>query len=225
MADIIEIGGLERARRLKGGRFSVTAKSLVAAQKSQADATFGSFRPPELVVKKTAPQKLDKNGRPPEAVWSAGVLVDGPAGDKFRLAHDGTYLYYAYTCKRNGPPMKNGGKDPTTYFETGGAFDLMLQTSSNAKPDRREGAKGDIRLLFAQVGGKVVCVKYDYVGAKSAKNARISKKNNSKGGTAPCNSSAIPNARPARRRRSGWTQTASPTTSATSRTTSPRLTS
>jgi hypothetical protein len=67
--------------------------------------------------------------------------------------------------------MKNGGKDSTTYFETGGAFDFMLQTSSKAKPDRREGAKGDIRLLFAQVGGKVVCVKYDYVGAKSAKNA------------------------------------------------------
>ncbi|MBQ3748292.1 MAG: hypothetical protein II863_12885, partial [Kiritimatiellae bacterium] len=156
---------------LKGGKFTVSAKSLVAAQKSQADATFGSFKPPELVVKKTAPQKLDKNGRPPEAVWSAGILVDGPAGDKFRLAHDGTYLYYAYTCKRNGQPMKNGGKDPTTYLETGGAFDLMLQTSSKAKPDRREGAKGDIRLLFAQVGGKVVCVKYDYVGAKSAKNA------------------------------------------------------
>ena len=170
-ASIIEVGGLEGARRLKGGKFSITAKSLVQSQRAQSDAAFGKFTPPSLVVKKAAEQKLDKNGRPPEAVWNVGTLVDGPAGDKFRLAHDGKYLYYAYTCKRNGQPMKNAGTDPTTYFETGGAFDFMLQTSSKADPARKEGAKGDIRLLFAQVGGKVVCVKYDYVGAKGSKDA------------------------------------------------------
>ena len=117
-------------------------------------------------------QTLDANGRPPKAVWDVGVLEKGPNGDLFRLQHDGANLYFAYTCRPNGASMANKGTDPATLFETGGAWDLMLQTAPRADPARKSPARGDVRLLFAEMGGKAVCVKYDYDNPAAPPSAR-----------------------------------------------------
>ena len=198
-ASIIEVGGLEGARRLKGGSFEVTKKGLLESAQRKADNLAKNYAPPVYTVKQIDPPSgfgggdevsdalddfvgdLDEDapapqvslGRPPASVWNSGDLAKGAGGDLFRIFHDGRYLYFAYTCREDGSSMKNSGKDLTTLFETGGAIDLMLQTDAKADPSRRSAARGDIRLLFAERGGKVVCVKYDYVNPKAPKSARV----------------------------------------------------
>ena len=165
----------------------------------KADSLAKNHVPPTYTVKRIAPPKgfgggddisdalddlgggLDDDvpapqatlGRPPANVWNRGELVKGAGGDFFRVFHDGRYLYFAYTCRENGSSMKNSGKDITTLFETGGAIDLMIQTDEKADPSRKSAANGDIRLLFADLGGKVVCVKYNYDNPKAPKSARV----------------------------------------------------
>lgn len=198
-ASIIEVGGLEGARRLKEGSFEVTKKGLLESAQRKADSLAKNYAPPVYTVKQINPPRgfgggdevsdalddfvddLDEDaptpqvslGRPPARVWNSGDLAKGAGGDFFRIFHDGRYLYFAYTCRENGSSMKNSGKDLTTLFETGGAIDLMLQTDAKAVPSRKSAARGDIRLLFAECGGKVVCVKYDYVNSKAPKSARV----------------------------------------------------
>ena len=194
-ASVIEIGGLERARRLPSGSFEVTKKGLAESAMRKADSLAKSHVPPTYSVKRIASPNgfgggddisdlLDDLGgeasepkvalgRPPANVWNNGDLAKGAGGDFFRIFHDGRYLYFAYTCRENGSSMKNSGKDITTLFETGGAIDLMIQTDAKADPSRKSAARGDIRLLFADLGGKVVCVKYNYDNPKAPKSARV----------------------------------------------------
>ena len=171
-ASIIEIGGLEKARRLRPGRFRVTARTLAEDARRKADREASTGTRPTLQIRSMPRQTLDANGRPPKAVWDVGVLEKGPNGDLFRLQHDGANLYFAYTCRPNGSSMANKGTDPATLFETGGAWDLMLQTAPRADPARKGPARGDVRLLFAEMGGKAVCVKYDYDNPAAPPSAR-----------------------------------------------------
>lgn len=198
-ASVIEIGGLEKARRLPCGTFTVTKKDLAKVAQGKADDLAKSHVPPTYTVKRILPPKgfaQDDNicdiaddlagdleedipapqvtlGRPPDNVWQSGNLARGPGGDFFRAFHDGRYLYFSYTCRENGSSMKNSGKDISTLFSTGGAIDFMIQTNAGADRFRKSAARGDIRLLFAELNGKIVCVKYDYVNPKSPRSERV----------------------------------------------------
>ena len=141
-ASIIEVGGLEGARRLKGGSFKVTKKGLLESAQRKADNLAKNYAPPVYTVKQIDPPSgfgggdevsdalddfvddLDEDapapqvslGRPPASVWNSGDLAKGAGGDLFRIFHDGRYLYFAYTCREDGSSMKNSGKDLTTLF-------------------------------------------------------------------------------------------------------------
>ena len=167
-ASVIEIGGLEGARRLADGRFAVTAADFAAMDREAAERQRNSEALWKADIAHVPPQNLS-GGRPPETLWNMGTPVKCPNGDTFRLMTDDRNLYYTYTAILNSGSMKNSGKDFATLFETGGAFDLMLQTDPKADPMRRTAAKGDIRLIFAEMEGKVVCVKYDYCGVGDGK--------------------------------------------------------
>lgn len=71
------------------------------------------------------------------------------------LRISGEMLYVAYRTPERRL-MSNRASTLAELFKSGGALDLMLGTNAAADPERKQAAVGDLRLLVAEVEGKVM---------------------------------------------------------------------
>lgn len=151
---VIELSGLERVRRLRGGTVRVSPEALLAAQ----------ARRQEEVRRKTAPLELTVR-----RVRNGSIAIDGHAREwpkertfGFALAYDETNLYVLCQTRDPRATFRNKGENPAELFKSGDVVDVMLQTDPGARKGRRAAGQGDIRLSFSEFQGKPVCVLYDF---------------------------------------------------------------
>ena len=104
-------------------------------------------------------------------VKSAKIDAGGGREARAFLAYDNERLIVSFDV-RDDSPMKNAGKDFAMLFKGGDACDVMLGTDPKADPKRTRPAAGDVRLLFAVMDDKPVCVLYAPVAGKAEKKPR-----------------------------------------------------
>lgn len=168
---IWEVTGMEHLRTAEAA-FEITPadreKAVAASLRRQGVA---AGRPP-LRVRRAAAVAVD--GRLDE--WAAGdaAAIDAGGGRSAKawLAYDEAHLYAAFEVADDSP-MRNGGADPALLFKTGDACDVMLGADPGAPPDRRQPAKGDLRLLFSVMDGKPLAVLHEPVARGGEKAPRV----------------------------------------------------
>ncbi|MGN0833929.1 MAG: hypothetical protein ACI4RD_09830 [Kiritimatiellia bacterium] len=150
---VVELTGLDQAKRLSGGVFTVTAEAIEQAHRRVAELAAARLEPKLLTVAK---------GRPDDAA---------PAAEQIRLGYDAENLYVSSRWRDDRAPFANAGANPFELFTSGDTLEVLLRTGKDA--DARGIQPGDIRLVFAPFGGKTVCVLYDYRVPGTAKAARV----------------------------------------------------
>lgn len=150
---VVELTGLDQAKRLSGGTFEVTQEMIDEARRRVAEQAAARLEPKLLTVAK---------GRPAD---------DAPAAEQIRLGYDDTNLYVSSRWRDDRAPFANAGENPFELFKTGDTLEVMLRTG--AATGARGIQPGDIRLVFAPFNGKPVCVLYDYRVPGTAKEARV----------------------------------------------------
>ncbi|MCS6852841.1 MAG: hypothetical protein NZ700_16910 [Gemmataceae bacterium] len=159
-----EITGLETLRRGEG---TVTLSPAEVAQATSALAARGgsaATRPPLVVHRADKPWSID--GQADEVRWADAARLDAGAGRAIAaaLAYDEQFLYAAFRV-RDDSPFRNAGSDAALLFKTGDACELFLGADPKAPSKRSRPDKGDVRLLFAMLGDKPVCVLYEPLSA------------------------------------------------------------
>ena len=149
-SSIVRLDGLEAVRRLDLGGLAVDEGSLGGLPERLVERARGQGRDTLAVAIRERAPVVD--GRLDD--WPAGTAWADIAGQaKAAVAVAGGRLHVAF---RTGDPelLANGGTDPRYQFKTGGALDLMLGADHAADRNRREPARGDVRLLVTKVGGR-----------------------------------------------------------------------
>lgn len=160
-AMILEMNGFDRIKRFTGPTFEVTAKQLAAAVEAndaRATAAKQSAERRYTIVKVAQPLPIDGQG----ADWKSipALTIQSPASGfkgKAQIAYDAETLYLAVNVE-DPSPWKNEGVDFTRLFKTGDAVDIQLAVASAAKPDREQPAKGDLRVVLANLNKKPAAV-------------------------------------------------------------------
>ncbi len=168
-SSIVKLEGFESVRRLDLGDIAVNEGALRGLPETLVERARQQGRDTLAVtILERAP---DVDGRlgdwPPETAWAD---ISGQAKAAVTVAGDRLYLAF-----RTGDPraLTNGGKDYRYDFKTGGAIDLMLGTDPGADRHRREPARGDLRLLVAQVGGRTRAVLFRAVAPDAPKGREV----------------------------------------------------
>ena len=151
---VYQLDGVANIHRLAGGAFEVTGEQFVRQQTIRQDRVYAASAPKRYTVRRMTP-RIDADGRD----WPADRI------DGFALACDDRNLYVLYEGRDDRAPFKNAstGDDFIEAFTKGDVLDVMLQTSPKADPQRKEAARGDIRLSFTMIDDKPAAILYDYV--------------------------------------------------------------
>jgi hypothetical protein len=161
-AMVLQVKGLETIRRFAGPAVTLDA---AAVEKAKADvearSAIAGTAKSYAIRRMAAPPKLDASDGgaaawadvPPMTVQREGSPEKGVA----RLAYDAENLYVRFQVT-DASPWLNEGKDFTRLFKTGDAVDIQLATDPASRPDRRDPAAGDLRVVLANFGGKPVAV-------------------------------------------------------------------
>jgi hypothetical protein len=164
-SSIVRLEGFETVRRLDLGDLAVDEGSLRGLPETLVERAREQGRDTlDVTIRERAPEV---DGRlhdwPPETSWAD---IAGQAKAAVTVAGDRLYVAF-----RTGDPkaLTNGGKDYRYDFKTGGAIDLMLGTDPGADRNRREPARGDLRLLVAQVGDRTRAVLFRAVAPDAPK--------------------------------------------------------
>ena len=152
---ILRLDGLESVSRHDFGHVRVAEADLTALPPTSVQPSRREGRPQGRILEMMHGPKVDADlsNWPADAQW---LRIDERASGS--IAADSDNLYVAF---RTGDPnaLDNAGRDYRYLFKTGGALDLMLDTS----PRDGEGAQhsaGELRLLVTQTGGKTAAVLY-----------------------------------------------------------------
>lgn len=155
-ASVVELSGLERAERIAGNVFTVTAAMAARSDLLRQKLAAEEFEPKSYTVRRLAGISPDGN----LAEWKEIPEIDG-----FRLAHDGNNLYIAYSGEDPAACFANAATSANFMeaFTLGDVVDVMLQSDPKADPARSRAVRGDLRLSFAPVDGTPRAILYDYV--------------------------------------------------------------
>lgn len=171
---ILLVNGLDTIRRFDGGRITVDMPMIVQADQEHSARAAQQDQAKTYVVKRAGqPPALDGKldtwrDIPAMAVGRAGL----PDKAEARLAYDADNLYVCFAVS-DSSPWKNEGKDVARLFKTGDAVDLQLSVRPGAKK-HREPESGDVRVVFAQLGGKPAAVLMAPVDRKASPAAKTS---------------------------------------------------
>ena len=173
---VLEVKGLETIRRFAGPEVRLTRDLVLKANEDNGRRALAAAKAKQYTVKKLpAAAKIDGDARewrdvPPMAIGR----VAGRPRTSARLARDDENLYVLFEVT-DPSPWKNEGKDFTRLFKTGDAVDLQLATRPAGAGDnkRRDPAAGDVRIVFAPLGGKPAAVLMRPVDPSAPKAARV----------------------------------------------------
>ena len=152
---VVELTGLDRIRRLAGGKLQVSPEAIAAAELRRQQEARRVTPPKSYLVPRVADGSIKIDGS--DAEW-APERIDG-----FALAYDRDKLYVYYSGNDDRATFQNHGTNPLELFKTGDVLDVMLQTKAGLPPERTSAGEGDLRISFAMFNGKPVCVVYDFV--------------------------------------------------------------
>lgn len=155
-ASVLEVVGLEQARRFEGS-FEVAPAQVAEAQRwqrrQQQEEIFRRAPVADAYRMTTAPE-ID------------GALEDWPftsaemsLGTQLRLGYDEAHLYVAVSVRGLGP-LRNSAQQWDRLFQGGAAVDLHLGLDPQADPKRQAPVAGDMRLLMSRVGREYRAVLY-----------------------------------------------------------------
>ena len=167
---IWEVTGFETIRTVTG-KLSVSQADYQKALDVVLRKQGGTTEQPPIVMQKLTPAidgKLDEWPMKDAAVIKQG---DRDAA-KAMLSYDDANLYAAFDVADDSP-MKNAGTDAALLFKTGDSCNVNLAGDPTANPKRNRPAKGDMRLLFAEMDGKPVCVLYQPVLSVGTQQRRV----------------------------------------------------
>ncbi|MBN2452619.1 MAG: hypothetical protein JXR77_19705 [Lentisphaeria bacterium] len=152
---VVEVHGLDRIERLRGGDIEVTPGHLAAAEALRTRRALRAAEPKRGTIHRLRGVRVDAD--PGE--WPAERL------DGFALGYDGENLFVFVEATDDRAPFRNAATEDgfLEMFKTGDVIDVMLGTDPAAPAARTEAARGDIRLSFAPLDGEPVAVLYDYV--------------------------------------------------------------
>ncbi len=158
-AMILTVNGLESIRRFALGEIQLTAEELTAADADNQARAIADAPPREYTVQTfDVPLRLTGSNRGWEGVPEVVIERSGfPLKGKARLGLDAENLYLLYEIEDDSPWI-NEGKDYSRLFKTGDAVDLQLGVDPEAKADRRNPVRGDLRLVIGKLDGKPVVV-------------------------------------------------------------------
>ena len=184
-SNLVQVNGLQFARRLPDASLTVTNEELLASQQSnllaesqrQGDKGGNTFvvpvRPKDaaLSVDGKFEGKLDgKLDNWSKATWmpidqrhvQVGNWGRRTTNTEASLLVAGDRLFGA--VKADDPELlSNSGEVLQNIFKTGGAIDLMIGTDPAAPDDRKAPASGDRRLIITRANGKTLAVLYEQV--------------------------------------------------------------
>ncbi|NQT21348.1 MAG: hypothetical protein HQ592_16700, partial [Planctomycetes bacterium] len=158
-SSVVELLGLEKGKRLPGGKFEVTAEDIAAAALRRQQQMARQAPPKVYAVHRSRPDEVKIDGRADE--WPKERMDDGRQGS-FALACDDANLYVLFTGRDDRAVFKNGATNFPDVFKHGDVVDVKLKTRAGLKPNRSKAGRGDIRLSFAMFEGKPVCILYDF---------------------------------------------------------------
>ena len=153
---ILEVKGLETIRRFEGQSVNLEQATIVKADADNAARANKATAAKTYAIKKlaTAP-KLDGDAGQWKDVPAITISREGlPDQATAKLAYDATNLYVMFDVT-DSTPWRNEGKDYTRLFKTGDAVDVQLSTGAKAHGSPQA---GDLRLVFANFGGKPTAV-------------------------------------------------------------------
>jgi hypothetical protein len=155
---IVEVRGLESIRRFRGAAVEVSQANVVEAELASASRTAAATARKQYGVRRLS-TRLTIDGSPDD--WRDVPAIEisrrgFPESAHARLAYDDTFLYVLFEVTDNSP-WRNQGKEPARLFKTGDAVDLQLGTASRPAGEQLP-CPADVRLLFAPLAGKQVCV-------------------------------------------------------------------
>ncbi len=147
---IVEVKGLESIKRFKGPSFEVDQAVLAKAEQANAARVAAKAQRKQYTIKRLAkPPVIDGNGNDWRDAPGVEIARKGfPEHAHARLGYDEQFLYVHFDVSDDSP-WRNGGKEFARLFKTGDAVDVQLSTTL---------AGADVRLLFAPMDGKPICV-------------------------------------------------------------------
>ena len=157
-AMIVEVQGLDSIKRFKGPKIEVDQAALVKAEQANAARAAEQAARKQYVVKRVPkPPAIDSGAEDWRRLPAFDIGREGsPEKAQARLAYDDKCLYVFFEVNDDSP-WRNEGKDVARLFKTGDAVDLQFSTAPAAKKEDSPGPS-DVRLLFAPLDGKPVCV-------------------------------------------------------------------
>ena len=155
---IVEVRGLETIKRFRGPTFEVTQADLVRAEEANAARAAAGAEKKQYAIKRFAKAPpTDGSGEGWRDVPSVEISRKGfPEQARASLGYDDQFLYVRFDVN-DASPWRNGGKDFAKLFKTGDAVDLQLSTAAGPARSDAPGPE-HVRLLFAPLDGKSVCV-------------------------------------------------------------------
>jgi hypothetical protein len=155
---IMEVKGLESIRRFAGQSLSLDPTTIAQAEADNAARARVTAAPKKYAIKRLAmAPKLDGDVAQWKEVPGLAISREGqPDKATAKLAYDATHLYVMFDVA-DSSPWRNEGKDYTRLFKTGDAVDVQLSTDPDVKAHSTPQA-GDLRLVFANFGGKPTAV-------------------------------------------------------------------
>jgi len=175
-ASILQVNGFDRIVRFDAPALKVSAQELARAAADNDARALAAAKSAErkYAIRKTA-QALPADGTNGRE-WRAipAFAIESPASGfkaKAQIAWDAENLYLGVDVD-DPTPWKNEGVDFTRLFKTGDAVDLQLGTDPEAKGDRSDPVKGDLRIVFAALNGKPAAVLMKPVSPGAPANAK-----------------------------------------------------
>jgi hypothetical protein len=157
---VVEVQGLDKFKRV-GGEINVSQADVAAAMAWQRQRQARrSYESAKLIECRRASGAIRVDGDASEWGFESVRLKDHQV--VFGMAYDDASLYLYWVTKGCGP-MKNTGNDWRRLFKTGAAVDLQIGVDPQAPADRKDPARGDLRVLLTVAEGKPVAVLYQSV--------------------------------------------------------------
>jgi hypothetical protein len=145
-----ELTGLDKIRKLKGGKLAMTAgdvRTALTFHEQQLQASVGVRRSGIKRLTPTFSGNVNADFKGAEIV-TFQKMAD--AAVRVATAWDDQALYVAWEVQDNTPWL-NGASDPAMIYLSGDTVDLQLGTAANAPKDRKEAVAGDLRLAIGNV--------------------------------------------------------------------------
>ncbi len=146
-----EVTGLDTVKRLPTKQYAISdqlAKQVATEYKIYQQGLKGQKR--LMVVR--GHDALD-DARPVQA------KVDDDRQFEARVAYDQSNLYLRYDVTSDAP-LNNQISEPQLIFKGGNLIDFQIATDSQADPNRKTPAPGDMRLLISMRDGKPYAMRY-----------------------------------------------------------------